>query len=115
MSDQSDTQEEEQFEPATQEETDSDTEEEVVLDLDAGQDQTEDQTARVDELREQVEAQREQIEELESLLLDLSTRVADDRGFGVCPECHGPVQKVRRLLGASTIECQRCGEVFHEY
>lgn len=66
-------------------------------------------------LTRKIEEQSQRIEELEALLLDLSTRVADDRGFGVCPACHGPVEKVHRWFGTNTIECRRCGEVFHEY
>ena len=93
--------------------TDADTEtaEDVVVDLDsaAAYDQ------RVDELQETVDAQAERIEELEDLLLDLSVRAADDRAMGVCPECHGPVEKVSRWFGPTTIECRRCGGTFHEY
>jgi RNA polymerase-binding transcription factor DksA len=85
--------------------------EDVVVDLDSA----EAYEQRVDQLQETVETQQEQIEELEGLLLDLSTRVADDRGMGVCPECHGPVEKVRRWFRPTTIECRRCGEVFHEF
>jgi RNA polymerase-binding transcription factor DksA len=85
--------------------------EDVVVDLDSATAYEE----RVDELQETVEAQEERIEELEDLLLDLSVRAADDRGMGVCPECHGPVEKVKRWFGPTTIECRRCGEAFHEY
>ncbi|MFD1632298.1 hypothetical protein ACOZ4L_05840 [Haloplanus ruber] len=87
------------------------TDEEVVVDLDSAAAYEE----RVDQLQETVEDQQEQIEELEDLLLDLSVRAADDRGMGVCPECHGPVEKVSRWFGPTTIECRRCGESFHEY
>ncbi|WP_253737676.1 hypothetical protein [Halohasta salina] len=95
----------------TDADTDAETAEDVVVDLDsaAAYDQ------RVDELQETVEQQAERIDELEDLLLDLSVRAADDRGMGVCPECHGPVEKVRRWFGPTTIECRRCGETFHEY
>lgn len=92
-------------------EADAETTEDVVVDLDSA----EAYEQRVDQLQETVEEQAEQIEELEGLLLDLSTRVADGRGMGVCPECHGPVEKVSRWFGPKTIECRRCGEVFHEY
>ena len=85
--------------------------EEVVVDLDSATAHEE----RVDQLQETVADQQERIEELEDLLLDLSVRAADDRGMGVCPECHGPVEKVRRWFGPTTIECRRCGETFHEY
>jgi len=70
---------------------------------------------RIDELVGTVEQQQEQIEELESLLLDLSTRVADGRDLGVCPDCHGPVERVRRWFRPSVIKCRLCGEVYHEY
>jgi hypothetical protein len=89
----------------------SEHEDEVVLDVSA----SEESEAEVDALRETVEQQRERIEELEDLMLDLSVRVADDRAMGVCPECHGPVQKMSRWIRPSTIECRRCGEVFHTY
>lgn len=89
----------------------SETEEDVVVDLDSA----EAYEQRVDQLQETVAEQQEQIEELENLLLDLSVRAADDRGLGVCPECHGPVEKVGRWFGPTTIECTRCGREFHEY
>lgn len=85
--------------------------EDVVLDLESAQEYE----SRIDELQETVEDQRERIEELEGLMLDLSTRVADGKGMGVCPDCHGPVTKITRWIRTSTIECTRCGRVFHEY
>ncbi|MFB6256028.1 MAG: hypothetical protein ABEH58_04745 [Haloplanus sp.] len=94
---------------STQDTTEAD--EEVVVDLDSA----EAYEQRVDQLQETVEAQEERVEELEDLLLDLSVRAADDRGMGVCPECHGPVEKVTRWFRPTTIECRRCGETFHEY
>jgi RNA polymerase-binding transcription factor DksA len=90
---------------------DRDAVEDVVVDLDSA----EAYEQRVDQLQETVEEQEARIEELEELLLDMSVRAADDRGMGVCPECHGPVEKVRRWFGPTTIECRRCGESFHEY
>ncbi|MEF8790472.1 MAG: hypothetical protein V5A61_10115 [Haloarculaceae archaeon] len=87
------------------------TDEDVVLDLEAA----DEREATVEELRDQVEQQREQIEELNDLLLDLSARAAHSDGMGVCPDCHGPVTKVKRWIRPSTIECTRCGRVFHEY
>ncbi|MFB6090691.1 MAG: hypothetical protein ABEJ97_06485 [Halobellus sp.] len=113
MSDQSDTEleEEQESEQAGASAQETASEEEVVVDLDSA----EEYQTRIEELEETVEAQREEIEELQDLMVDLSARVADGRGFGVCPECHGPVRKVRRWLGATTIECARCGEVYHEY
>jgi hypothetical protein len=98
-------------ESETAEEVTDRSDEEVVVDLDSATAYEE----RVDQLQETVEGQEERIEELEDLLIDLSVRAADDRGMGVCPECHGPVEKVRRWFGSSTIECRRCGESFHEY
>lgn len=98
-------------EAETEPDVGTDTAEDVVVDLDSAAAYDE----RVDELQETVEQQAERIDELEDLLLDLSVRAADDRGMGVCPECHGPVEKVRRWFGPTTIECRRCGEVFHEY
>ncbi|MFO7832763.1 MAG: hypothetical protein R6V31_01585 [Halohasta sp.] len=98
-------------EAETEPDVGADTAEDVVVDLDSAAAYDE----RVDELQETVEQQAERIDELEDLLLDLSVRAADDRGMGVCPECHGPVEKVRRWFGPTTIECRRCGEVFHEY
>lgn len=89
----------------------TDTDDEVVVDLDSA----EAYEQQIDQLQETVAEQQEQIAELEDLLLDLSTRAADGRGLGVCPECHGPVEKVRRWFGPTTIECTRCGEEFHEY
>lgn len=85
--------------------------EELVLDLDAAEEYEE----AIDQLTDRVEEQQEQIEELNDLLMDLSTRVADGRGMGVCTDCHGPVMKVKRLFSATTIECRRCGRVYHEY
>jgi len=96
-------------ETETTEETPTD--DDVVIDLDAA----DEQEAAVEELREQVEEQREQIEELNDLLVDLSARAAHTGGMGVCPDCHGPVTKMRRWIRTSTVECTRCGRVFHEY
>lgn len=96
----------------TEAETEAETEEaDTVLDVDAAQDYE----TRIESLQETVEDQGERIEELEDLLLDLSTRVADGRDMGVCPDCHGPVVKMRRFMRANTIECQRCERVFHTY
>lgn len=96
---------------AEAEATGQETTEDVIVDLDSA----EAYEQRVDQLQETVEEQQERIEELEDLLLDLSVRAADDRGMEVCPECHGPVEKVRRWIRPTTIECRRCGERFHEY
>jgi RNA polymerase-binding transcription factor DksA len=111
MSDQSDADEEQVEATVSQEDAETETDEDVVLDLES----SEASESRIEELERTVEQQSEEIDELQDLLLDLSTRVADGRGMGVCPECHGPVQKVKRWLGPTTIECHRCGEVFHEY
>jgi len=106
MADQTDTEEdqrtvEEEVEDTTQEES---IEEDIVLDVDSA---TETDT--------QVERLEEEVEELNDLLMDLSTRVADDGGMGVCTDCHGAVTKVKRWFSPTTIECQRCGKVYHEY
>jgi RNA polymerase-binding transcription factor DksA len=103
--------EEEQTPERAQSEGAIDATQRSVVDLDSA----EAYEQRVDELTDRVERQEEEIEELKDLLLDLSVRQADGRGMGVCPECHGPVEKVRRWLGPTTIECRRCGEMFHEY
>jgi Arc/MetJ-type ribon-helix-helix transcriptional regulator len=68
-----------------------------------------------DELREVVDEQQERIEELEDLLLDLSTRVADGNSMGVCPDCHGAVIKVDPWFRSAKIKCTECERVFHEY
>lgn len=83
----------------------------VVVDLDSA----EAYEQQIEQLQEAMEEQQDRIEELEDLLVDLSVRAADDRGLGVCPECHGPVEKVRRWFGPTTIECTRCRAEFHEY
>jgi hypothetical protein len=117
MSDRTDTEEKEREDVEAVEVTEerererTEPREEVVLDFESA----EEYQTRIDELQREVENQREQIAELQSLLLDLSTRVADGGGMGVCPECHGPVEKTRRWFGSTTIECRRCGELFHEY
>ena len=103
---------------ATESETESaesataqtETETEAVLDADAAA-----VTQSTAELRDVIDEQQEQIEELEDLLLDLSTRVADGNSMGVCPDCHGPVIKVNPWLRAAKIKCTDCGRVFHEY
>lgn len=87
------------------------TDDDVVIDLEAA----DEQEAAVEELREQVGEQREQIHELNDLLVDLSARAAHTGGMGVCPDCHGPVTKMKRWVRTSTVECTRCGRVFHEY
>ncbi|MFB6146241.1 MAG: hypothetical protein ABEJ08_00960 [Halobacteriaceae archaeon] len=91
-------------ETAVDAESEEAAETEAVLDIEA-----------IDERERTVEELEDRVAELEDLVLDLSTRVADDGGLGVCPECHGPVTKVRRWVRSNSIECQRCGEVFHEY
>ncbi|MEF8758137.1 MAG: hypothetical protein V5A33_07855 [Halobacteriales archaeon] len=98
-------------EPASEADVESPDGEEVVSDLESARHRRD----RVEELETELEARREEIEELQDLLLDLSTRVADDQGVGVCPDCHGPVVKVRGLFRPTTIECKRCDRVLHEY
>lgn len=117
MSEESETGESVDTEEAVEEDATETTEEEteavtddVLVDLDSAEEYETD----VEQLQETVEDQAERIEELEGLLLDLSVRVADDRGMGVCPDCHGPVEKVSRWLRPTKIECRSCGRVFHE-
>jgi len=88
-----------------------DVDEEIVLDLESA----EEYENRIDELETTLEEQQEEIEELKDLMLDLSVRTADGRGLGVCPDCHGPVEKVKRWFRPTVIKCRRCGEVYHEY
>jgi len=107
--------------PADEEEIEVETEEsleasetetsEAVLDVES----VEEQEQSVEELRETLDEQNERIGELEGLLLDLSARVADGDGTGVCPECHGPVVKRDPWFRRARIECTQCGEVFHKY
>lgn len=113
MADQTDTEEdqrtaEEEVEETTQEES---MDEDIVLDIDSAADSE----TQIDQLQETVQEQSEEIDELQGLLMDLSTRVADDGGMGVCSDCHGPVVKMKRWFKPTTIECQRCGRVYHEY
>jgi hypothetical protein len=104
---------EEATEEVAEEQTDAEQalDDDVVLDLEAA----EEYEAVIDQLQERVDEQQEQIEELNDLMLDLSVRVADDRAMGVCPDCHGAVIKRKGLFRRTTIECTRCGEVYHKY
>jgi predicted RNase H-like nuclease (RuvC/YqgF family) len=102
---------------AQQTETDTDVEStaseertEAVLDADAAE-----RSESIEELRETVDKQQDQIEELEGLLLDLSTRVADGNSMGVCPDCKGAVIKVNPWFRSAKIKCMDCQRVFHEY
>lgn len=101
----------EQQETEAEDAEDVSVDEEVVLDLESATEYEQ----RIETLEATVEEQREQIEELNDLLLDLSTRVADGNDIGVCPDCHGPVVRINRWIRANTIECTDCGRVFHEY
>jgi hypothetical protein len=91
--------------------SDADTTSEAVLDVES----VEERERSIEELRGTIEEQAEHIDELENVLLDLSARVADGDGTGVCPDCHGPVVKRNPWFRSSRIECTQCGEVFHEY
>ena len=92
--------------------TEAETEEaETTLDIEAAVEQEE----SVEQLRDRLDEQHDRIEELEDMVLDLSTRVADDKATGVCPDCHGPVVKVKPWLRSAKIKCMDCGRVFHEY
>ncbi|MFB6178005.1 MAG: hypothetical protein ABEI99_12870, partial [Halobaculum sp.] len=66
-------------------------------------------------MRETIEEQQEQIDELNDMVLDLSARLADNDGAGVCPDCHGPMVKSGGFLRGKKIKCSDCGRVFHEY
>ena len=102
---------EQTVETETTAESEVETEEEAVVDLDAA---AEYETVAAD-LQEQVRRQQEQIEKLNDLVLDLSTRVADNDGVGVCPDCNGPVRKSGGWFSNKKIKCTDCGRVFHEY
>ena len=92
-------------------EADAETEEEAVVDLDAA---AEYETV-ADDLQETIRRQQEQIDKLNDLVLDLSARVADNDGVGVCPDCNGPVRKAGGWFSTKKIKCGDCGRVFHEY
>jgi hypothetical protein len=95
----------------TETDAETETEAEATLDVEAAVEREE----TVEALREQVGEQQERIEELEDMVLDLTTRVADDKATGVCPDCHGPVVKSKPWFRSAKIECRSCGRVFHEY
>jgi hypothetical protein len=95
----------------TEVESESESESEATLDLEAAAEREE----TVEALREQIDEQQERIQELEGMVLDLSTRVADDKATGVCPDCHGPVVKEKPWFRSAKIKCRKCGRVFHEY
>lgn len=97
-------------ETSVEEETES-TADEAVIDMEAAAEQED----TVEALRQRIQEQRDQIDALEDQMLDLSTRVADDGGIGVCVDCNGPVTKKRRLVRRNTIECTECGRVYHKY
>lgn len=84
---------------------------EAVLDIES----VEEREQRIEELRGTIEEQAQQIDELEDMMLDLSARVADGDGTGVCPDCQGPVVKRDPWFRSARIECTQCGRVFHEY
>ncbi|WP_247010301.1 mediator of RNA polymerase II transcription subunit 9 [Halorientalis litorea] len=84
---------------------------EAVLDIES----VEEREQRIEELRGTIEEQAQQIDELEDMLLDLSARVADGDGTGVCPDCHGPVVKRNPWFRSARVKCTQCGRVFHEY
>ena len=116
MSSDEETTERTEVETETETETEEPTEEreaegEATLDIGAAVEQEE----TVEQLRGQIDEQQERIEELENMVLDLSTRVADDRATGVCPDCHGPVVKQKPLFRSAKIKCMDCDRVFHEY
>lgn len=111
MSEEKDVVETTDSESTEQETTDEDQQTGAVLDADA----VEQQEQTVDDLLETVDEQQARIEELEDMLLDLSTRVADGNSMGVCPDCHGAVIKVDPWFRSAKIKCTDCDRVFHEY
>jgi hypothetical protein len=92
-------------------ETESEAEADATLDIEAAVEREE----TVEALEDRVGEQQERIEELEDMVLDLTTRVADDRATGVCPDCHGPVVKSKPWFRSAKIKCMDCGRVLHEY
>lgn len=102
---------EQTVETETTVEAEAESEEEAVVDLDAA---AEYETV-ADDIRETIRRQQEEIDKLNNLVLDLSTRVADNDGVGVCPDCNGPVQKSGGFFSKKKIKCTDCGRVFHEY
>ena len=77
----------------------------AVLDPESAEDQEE----RIEALEARFREQEAAIQGLQDRLLDLSTRVADDRGVGVCRDCHGPDVTVRGWFRPTSIGCKRCG------
>ena len=102
---------EQTVETETTVEAETEREEEAVVDLDAA---AEYETV-ADDLQETIRRQQEEIDHLNDLVLDLSTRVADNDGVGVCPDCKGPVRKAGGWFSSKKIKCADCGRVFHEY
>jgi ElaB/YqjD/DUF883 family membrane-anchored ribosome-binding protein len=90
--------------------SETESESEAVLNAEAAT-----QTESTEELQATIEKQQEQIDELNDLLLDLSTRVADGNSMGVCPDCHGAVIKVDPWFRSAKIKCTDCERVFHTY
>lgn len=112
MSDADETTEEIEETVEAKEVTETETqEEEAVVDLDAA---AEYETV-ADDVQDTIRRQQEQIEQLNDMVMDLSTRVADNGGVGVCPDCAGPVRKTGGWFSKNKIKCSDCGRVFHEY
>ncbi len=49
------------------------------------------------------------------MVMDLSARLADNDGVGVCPDCRGPITKTGGFFSKDEIKCQDCGRVYHQY
>lgn len=101
----------EAVETESESESETTTDTEATLDIEAAVEREE----TVEALRDQVDEQQARIDELEDMVLDLTTRVADDKATGVCPDCHGPVIKSKPWFRSAKIKCMDCGRVFHEY
>lgn len=99
----------------------------AVLDIGSSADPEE----RIGELRDRVKEQQEiiesqrnalheheqQLSDLSDILLDLSARVADSGGAGVCmkSQCPGALLRMRQDNGDEVIKCSGCGEIVHNY
>lgn len=80
--------------------------------------------ARINEQEKIIESQKEAIHkheerlnQMSDTLLDLSARIADSGGAGVCMKdsCHGALLRVQNKNGDDVIKCSGCGETVHEY
>lgn len=105
----------------------SDEQEDAVLDLGESaepKEKIEKLKERVNEQEDIIESQKkaihkheERLDQMSDTLLDLSARVADGGGAGVCMKdsCPGALLRVQDEDGTDIIKCSGCGEVVHEY